>query len=292
MDNDDAIVGRIFSRREALRTVAWAGAAAMFAGVGSRLVRGGTPATTQPRLPLVASPMLTEGPFFVDEKLNRSDLVGDTTRASVVDGLPLLLSLTLYTLKNDAYAPLSGAQVDVWHADAVGAYSDESHPMNHENTAGQTWLRGYQVTDAEGLASFRTIFPGWYPGRTPHIHFKVRQALPNGKSTAEFTSQLFFQEADIDHIYANAPYTTNRRRNTRNANDMVYNERQMDGSVAGSYMLLDLRPDTDGPGYTTQFPLILTDGNLRTGGPRRREGGSGGPGGPLPDGRGGPPGRR
>ena len=84
-------------------------------------------------------------------------------------------------------APVSGAQVDIWHANASGLYSD----VAANGTTGHKYLRGYQVTDADGVADFVTVFPGWYTGRAIHIHFKIR------KGDLEFTSQLFFEEATM-----------------------------------------------------------------------------------------------
>ncbi len=294
MDQDDVIIGQILSRRAALRATALAGLSFAAAGLISRSARAATPApTTQPHLPLVASPQLTEGPFFVDEKLNRSNLLDGTKRASVINGLPLALAFTVYKLSGKDYQPMTGATVDVWHADAAGAYSDESNPMTHENTSKETWLRGYQVTDAAGNVSFNTIFPGWYQGRAPHIHFKVRQFSKENKTTAEFTSQVFFIEADADKIYANPPYANTRgKRDTRNRDDGVFAEKLTDGSLAGDHMLLDLNKTADDKGYTTAFPIILTDASLQ--GAARGHGGGGpggrrGPGGPPPGGFGGPP---
>jgi protocatechuate 3,4-dioxygenase beta subunit len=74
---------------------------------------------------------------------------------------------------SSACTPLAGAQVDAWHADAAGVYSDESV----ENTVGQSFLRGYQLRDSNGLAAFKTIFPGWYSGRTVHIHVMIRNVF-------------------------------------------------------------------------------------------------------------------
>src|ERR1700742_1027754 len=140
MINDDAPVGRVLNRREALRAMAFTGiglAAARFMG---GVARAQTLPSTQPSLPLIASPSLTEGPFFVDEKLNRSDLVAGTTRESGVCGLKRVLSFTVYKWADNKGVPLKDAQVDVWHADVAGSYSDETDPMNHENTARQPWL--------------------------------------------------------------------------------------------------------------------------------------------------------
>ena len=95
-------------------------------------------------LSCVATPEETIGPYFVDERLNRSDLTSGTTRRGVVDGVPLGLELAVYEVSGGACAPLSGAQVDVWHADALGTYSDEAAL----GTRGQTYLRRSPTTPA------------------------------------------------------------------------------------------------------------------------------------------------
>ncbi|HLK16685.1 MAG TPA: hypothetical protein VKT78_17900 [Fimbriimonadaceae bacterium] len=254
MDHDDAMVGRLISRREALAAAARAGlvlaSAAPLAAISS-----GAQGDTR-TVHLVATPHLTEGPFFVDEKLNRSDLTTGTNRPSVVNGLPLLLALTIYRQERSGPVQLKDAHVDVWHADVNGVYSDEANPMNHENTAHQNWLRGYQVTDAIGRVQFKTIFPGWYPGRSPHIHFKVRSYSAAEKVTAEFTSQLFFKDADARRIYAAEPYGSRGGHETTNAYDGVYNEFQVDGRPAGQSMLLDLEKRLSG--YQAHFSVLLT----------------------------------
>jgi protocatechuate 3,4-dioxygenase beta subunit len=93
--------------------------------------------------------------------------------------------------------------------------------MGQGNTAGQKFLRGYQVTDSSGKVSFRTIYPGWYGGRTVHIHFKVRTD-PDAAQGAEFTSQFFFDEATTDAVIAQAPYNQKGSPDTRNANDNIF----------------------------------------------------------------------
>src|SRR5262249_36154865 len=106
------------------------------------------------------TPAKTIGPYFVDEKLKRSDIRGG------VDGLPLALALTLL----DGGAAVAGAQVDIWHAAPDGTYSDEAV----EGTTGKTYLRGYQISDAQGKVAFTTVYPGWYAGRTVHLHVRIR----------------------------------------------------------------------------------------------------------------------
>jgi protocatechuate 3,4-dioxygenase beta subunit len=105
--------------------------------------------------------------------------------------------------------PLQGVQIDVCHCHAGGLYSDEQA----NGTLGQTWLRGYQVTDANGNVSFTTIYPGWYSGRTIHIHLMARYYDSEGNTTYEFTTQLYFDDAISDIVLANAPYNTRGNRN-------------------------------------------------------------------------------
>jgi protocatechuate 3,4-dioxygenase beta subunit len=120
----------------------------------------------------IAQPEQTEGPFFVDEALERSDIRFDPATGKVSAGAPLALQFVLSRVTKDgACAVLRGAKVDIWHCDALGLYSDVRDRRN--DTRGQQFLRGYQVSDADGIVRFATIYPGWYGGRAGHIHFKV-----------------------------------------------------------------------------------------------------------------------
>jgi len=176
-----------------------------------------TPATTgSTNAQCVVTPALTEGPYFVDEHLNRSDIRSDPATGAVRPGVTLTLAVALSQISAaGACAALSGALVDVWHCDALGVYSDI------QGAIGQKFLRGYQVTDASGLARFTTIYPGWYTGRAVHIHFKVRTNA-GGSSGLEFTSQMFFDEALTDIVHAQAPYNAKGRRDTTLASDGIY----------------------------------------------------------------------
>src|SRR5919197_4167856 len=135
----------------------------------------------------------TEGPYFVDERLNRSDIRSDPSDGTLVDGVPLRLVLQVAQVTASACSPLVGAQVDLWQCDALGNYSDEHDMSGLFDTVGNKFLRGYQITDADGAVQFMTIYPGWYPGRTPHIHFKVRTA-PDSQSAPGVTSQFYFDD--------------------------------------------------------------------------------------------------
>jgi protocatechuate 3,4-dioxygenase beta subunit len=206
---------------------------------------------------LVASPALTEGPFFVDEKLNRSNILGSTTRTTVVNGIPLTLNLGVYKVSNGLGTPLAGAQVDVWHADAAGTYSDENNTgIQSENTLGQNWLRGYQVSDANGAVSFTTIYPGWYQGRTIHMHFKVRIFNTSGSTAYEFTSQFFINDTLNDIVMAKSPYNTRGTRTVRNANDSIYSGTGNDSITDGTQLSLTMTDNGSG-GYIGAFNIGL-----------------------------------
>jgi uncharacterized protein (TIGR03437 family) len=139
--------------------------------------------------------------------------------------------------------------VDVWHCDALGAYSDIANGAGQPNTSGQKFLRGYQVTDGAGSVEFTTIYPGYYTGRTVHIHFKIR--LFDGATRAfEFTSQLFFDDSLTDQVFTQAPYNTKGARGVRNSNDGIYNG-------GGSQLLLSLTSDGQG-GYNGDFDIGLS----------------------------------
>ncbi|ANT49478.1 intradiol ring-cleavage dioxygenase [Mesorhizobium amorphae] len=157
------------------------------------------------------TPEVTEGPFYFDPKLERADVtegkkgVGLDVRLQVVD---------------TACRPLAGARVDIWHCDAQGAYSGYPGQADGQDvdTSGQTFLRGWQKTDESGIVSFATIYPGWYRGRTTHIHFKV---FPNERSV--MTGQLFFPDGLSDQIFATvSPYNDRPgKRDTSNARDGI-----------------------------------------------------------------------
>src|SRR5204863_7919560 len=130
-------------------------------------------------------------PYFVDEKLNRTDIRADASGGAPREGARLDLTIQVGRMASGACTALQGATVDVWHCDALGVYSDASDPSF--NTKGQKFLRGYQVTDANGRVQFTTIYPGWYQGRAVHIHFKIRTDAGSA-STYDFTSQFFFDD--------------------------------------------------------------------------------------------------
>ena len=238
MHDDDRQNGRILNRREALALLGTAGAALLAA-------RAPCVSAAESALACVASPEQTEGPYFVDERLNRSDIRSDPSDGSVREGLPLTLSLVVSSVAAGKCAPLAGAMVDVWHCDAAGVYSDVNDPG--ANTIGRKFLRGYQVTDARGVVQFTTVYPGWYEGRAVHIHFKVRGTAA-AKRGYEFTSQFYFDDAFSDRVYARNPYARRERRAVRNAGDGLFRD-------GGSRLVLPVTENDTG--YAASFNIGL-----------------------------------
>ncbi|MGH9280394.1 MAG: intradiol ring-cleavage dioxygenase [Acidimicrobiales bacterium] len=164
-----------------------------------------TPAAAAPAAAptCVLTPEMTEGPYYI---------AGETVRSDVTDGRPgVPLRLELTVLDASACTPISGATVEIWHADAGGVYSGFG-----AGASSRTFLRGVQISDANGRVQFQTIYPGWYQGRATHIHLKV---MVNGTT---HTSQLFFAEDDNDAVYAVAPYTGHAGNRTRNSQDGIF----------------------------------------------------------------------
>ena len=150
----------------------------------------------------VLAPEQTEGPYYVDDQ---------RVRRNITEGkLGVPLTVRLAVVDASTCRPIKGAAVDVWHCDASGAYSGV------QGSTG-TFLRGVQRTDAKGIAVFRTIYPGWYPGRTVHIHVKVALG-----GNVVHIGQLYFSDAVTDVVYRRAPYNRRPSRDPRNAGDSIY----------------------------------------------------------------------
>jgi protocatechuate 3,4-dioxygenase beta subunit len=216
-------------------------------------INAGTREVTRKMISCVVTPQQTEGPYFVDERLNRSDIRSDPSDGSVKDGLPLALEMCVFTVGSegtDRCLPLANAIVDIWHCDAQGIYSDVED--RNFNTMGKKFLRGYQVTDRNGSVRFITIYPGWYPSRTVHIHFKIRTD-PKTLQSHEFTSQLYFDDSVTDRVHEQPAYAkkTPESRRTRNEEDGIFRK-------GGSQLMLKLsRTDQ---GYAATFDVGLEMG--------------------------------
>jgi protocatechuate 3,4-dioxygenase beta subunit len=191
--------------------------------------------------PCPLNPEQEEGPFYVDEGLLRSDVLDGQT------GLPLWLSIKV--MRAGTCEPIVNAAVEIWSANSLGKYSDKSH----EGTVGQRYLRGVQHVDAAGIVSFKTIYPGWYAGRTCHVHLKVRTGgmasgpsySTNGSHTV-YGGQMFFPPAMNERL--RSVYTQDNNPFTNNANDRVYTSQHgargmlsldgtMDAGFAGSVVV-------------------------------------------------------
>jgi len=235
MTNDDTPVGRLLSRREVVALLGFTGAGLL----PPRVAGAQVPAC-------VVRPQQTEGPYFVEERLNRADIRSDPATGEVRSGAQLQLAFAVSTLRGGACTPLPGAVVDVWHCDALGAYSDVRDPGG--STVGQKFLRGAQTTDAAGLARFTTIYPGAYAGRAVHVHFKVRTGAAAARGH-EFTSQIYFDDALTDQVHALEPYARRGRQRLRNDGDGLFRSggRQLLASVTRG-----------GQGYATTFELALS----------------------------------
>ena len=276
MHTDDQQIGKILSRREALALFKATGAAFLAACAGLPATEltpvppsptpppastptqtaitatnppTNTAASTATNVPqpvaCVVRPQQTEGPYFVDEMLNRSDIRSDPGDGSIREGVPFELVFHVNRIDGDGCLPFAGALVDIWHCDAAGVYSGVNDPRG--STVGQKFLRGYQHTGPDGAAAFTTIFPGWYRGRTVHIHFKIRAASASGEAY-EFTSQLYFDDTVTDQIFQQEPYASTGERTVRNADDNLYR-------IGGDQLLLT--PLETAQGYSASFDIGL-----------------------------------
>lgn len=201
---------------------------------------------TSVRPACIVTPAQTEGPYFSDLRLQRADLRSDPADGTVRNGVPLVLTLRVHGIEGQRCAPLPGARVDVWHCDAHGVYSDAADATF--DTRGKQFLRGYQVTDANGTVRFVTIYPGWYPGRAVHVHFKVRTQPDAGRGT-EFTSQLYFPDSVTQRVHAQPPYARPGAHGQKNDSDGLFRR-------GGEALLLDLSAQRGG-GYAARFDIGL-----------------------------------
>ena len=163
----------------------------------------------------ILTPEAVEGPFYFDPKL---------VRAGIAEGRPgTPLALAIQVVSATDCAAIKVARVDLWHADGLGMYSGyRGQGDDGVSTRGQTFLRGTQFTDAGGQSRFATIYPGWYPGRTPHIHFKILL-----DATSLVTGQLYFPDELSTRIYASdAPYRDRKAKRdmVTNAEDFIFQD--------------------------------------------------------------------
>lgn len=198
----------------------------------------------------VIVPEVTEGPYYFDPALLRADITEGRP------GLPLTLKMQVV---DEACAPFKDARVDVWHCDANGDYSGFN---GFEN---QTFMRGTQMTDADGMVTFTSVYPGWYRGRTTHIHFKVFL-----NETTVLTGQIFFPDEISEQVYATvAPYADRPGRDTFNDADRIAQQ-----AGAASVASIEQTPEA----YTAALVVGIDPSAVSTG----QTGFPGGPAAPPP----------
>jgi protocatechuate 3,4-dioxygenase beta subunit len=218
------------SRRQALRGLVLGAAGARLGAAPGSVTAETTPAA-QPPGKCTLFPQTTAGPFYFDPKLVRSEI------AEGRPGLPL--QLVLRVIESGPCTPITEARVDIWHADARGIYSGYAGQGDRRNISArnETYLRGTQMTDADGTAIFRTIYPGWYPGRTPHVHVKVFL-----DARTAVTGQIYFADALSARVYRERqPYAARPKADTTNANDFIFKSGEREGG--GIVFAVNEEPD-------------------------------------------------
>lgn len=183
-----------------------------------------------------AWPEQDEGPYHRPDVPVRRDVVEDAP------GSPLTLGVRLV---DRGGAPLTDASIEIWHCDALGRYSGFPPPAPSTTyVADRLFLRGMQLADATGAVEFQTVYPGWYPGRTIHIHVRAHVG------DQQFTSQLYFPEPINDAVLALAPYATRQGRDTTNDGDSI-------AATGGGPVVLDVTPAGDGHLATTVLVIPI-----------------------------------
>lgn len=232
-DRDEARL----TRRDSLLGLGGLAAAALGAGgvlaaldvQDAEAASSGPAAVASGLVTCVLTPEMTEGPYYLD---------GDKVRRDIREGRPgTRLDLATTVVDVSTCKPINGALVDIWHCDAGGTYSG----FAQEGTDGKTFMRGIQRTNKSGLATFVTVYPGWYSGRTVHIHVQVSLG-----GNVLHTGQLFFPEALTDAVYKRAPYRSRPGRDTRNATDSIFRN-------GGSKSVLKIAKN--GSGYVARMTM-------------------------------------
>ncbi len=276
------------NRRDAFRTVAITASGGLFLSQKAFAQETGaassqTAALLQGADVCLIIPEVTEGPYYFDPKLERVD---------VTEGRPGVPARVRLQVVDANCSVLEGARVDIWHCDATGVYSGYAGQGDDRSidTTGETFMRGTQFSDSNGLVEFETVYPSWYRGRTTHVHFKVFLDQTN-----VLTGQIFFPDALSEYIYLNvAPYNDRAgERDTLNSNDSIaqqssrasfafIKELEQEYLVA---MIIGVDPSAKSSlgfgGPTGARPGEAGSGERPSGSPRGEGRPVGGPGGPM-----------
>ena len=260
-DNDGDSRVPVISRRAALAMLGMVGAGALLTACGSSSPSSSSattsPSTTEPpstsststaaagtttSIPTVSCVLTQEqeqGPYYYPAAAIRSNITDGKA------GVPMNLHVTVIDIST--CKPVPNATVDIWEADALGAYSDTSSGL---------FLRGLQPTDAKGVATFTSIYPGWYPGRTNHIHVKVHIggtiATKYTGGHVTHTGNLFFPEEISTAVARISPYTDNTSSRTTLTSDFVYHGQNGSGSIM---TLTPIDPSKPEKGYVASIVL-------------------------------------
>jgi protocatechuate 3,4-dioxygenase beta subunit len=210
----------MLSRRSALKGL-FGGTAGTLAAqpAAAQEAAGPVAPAAQPQGICVLFPQAVEGPYYFDPGLVREDITEGRPGAAI--------KLVLDVIEYGSCQPIANVRVDVWHADAGGIYSGYAGQGDDRSisTKGEKYLRGTQTTNAQGRVTFATVYPGWYPGRTPHIHIK---ALLDAKEM--LTGQVYFPDALSQRIYhEREPYKSRPDADTTNAGDFIFRQGEREG---------------------------------------------------------------
>jgi protocatechuate 3,4-dioxygenase beta subunit len=223
---------RSIGRREALGTLAGAGAAlAVGCGSDSPTSASTGPDPTSTNGSCAVTPSETAGPFPSLTDMVRSDIREGKA------GTTLTLTLRVVSASSSC-GPVSGANVEIWHVDAAGNYSQ------YGSQAAQTFLRGIQVTNANGEVTFTTIYPGWYPGRATHIHVEV-----SGGGASRKVTQIAFPESVNAQVHTAGSYASRGTNPTSNTNDGIFAD-----SLAAELVTPTGSPSA---GYTATAQIVI-----------------------------------
>jgi protocatechuate 3,4-dioxygenase beta subunit len=193
--------------------------------------------------------VLIEGPYFVDDMPNCSDIRIDTSNRSMQEGIPLRLILPVYDVNDSdvdgsgSCTPLRDAKVDIWHSNSQVVYSGVQDAGTSEND----FLRGNQMTDDNGTVQFATIYPGWYEGRAIYIHVKVR-TFEGSNEDFEWTSQFYLNNSINELVHRQAKNSNDGPVNLTSEEAFIYTGPSTDGLIqnnTGKHLMLNLKNDRD-----------------------------------------------
>ncbi|KAI1410365.1 aromatic compound dioxygenase [Hypoxylon sp. FL1857] len=242
------------------------------------------------------TPEVTQGPYYVGGEYVRENIIEDQAGIDTV--------LDYQVIDINTCEPVAGVYVEMWHCNATGVYggivASGNGDSSDETNINNTWLRGIQKTDSDGVAQFESIFPGHYTGRATHIHIMIHQnavllansTLGNNVS-ASHVGQAFFDQDLINTVELTKPYNTNTQELTLNADDGILSQEAATDGVDPFLEYTLLGDDiTDGLFAWVAFGINTTQSQsitpaafyYREGGVANPNAGAGGPGGAPPSG--------